>query len=213
MKPRFRDRVDAGQQLSQALQGYESSRPLILGLARGGVVLAGEIARTLHADLDVLIARKVGARGQPEFGIGAVAPGGIQVANDRALAMLHISSDDFRQLAAREELEVKRRLREYRGNRPLQLAGRSVIIVDDGLATGVTAQAAVRYARSQNPEKLVLAVPICTHQARKLLELEVDELVFLHEPEPFYSVGQFYEDFAQVDDDEVIRLLREANND
>jgi putative phosphoribosyl transferase len=173
------------------------------------MVLASEIARVLGADLDVIIARKVGAPRHPEYGIGAVAPGGVSVHDPRALHQLGLSEEDFQKLAEDEWAEVNRRLNTYRGERPpLELDGRTAILVDDGLATGVTAVAASRYARSLNPQRLVFAVPICTSQGREAVAKEVDEVVCLSQPEPFYAVGQWYQDFAQVEDEEVLELMR-----
>jgi predicted phosphoribosyltransferase len=182
---------------------------LVLGLARGGIVLAAEIARELACDMDVLVARKVGAPHHPEFGIGAVAPGGISVHNPEALHRLHLTRAEFEMLAQEEMREVERRLEAYRGSdQPPRVSGRTAIIVDDGLATGVTAKASCRYIRRLQPKHLALAVPLCTGEAREALEPEVDEFVCLEQPEPFYAVSQWYDDFDQVEDDEVLELLR-----
>ncbi|MEZ0325168.1 MAG: phosphoribosyltransferase [Fimbriimonas sp.] len=209
MSIRFSNRGDAGRQLASALTHLRQRNPIVLGLVRGGLVLAAEIARELRCEMDVLVARKVGAPHHPEFGIGAVAPGGISVHNQQALHRLHLTRAEFEMLAQAEFREIERRLNAYRdAGQPLNVKGRTAIIVDDGLATGVTAKAACRYVRSLEPSHLVLAVPVCTRESQADLEQEVDEFVCLAQPEPFYSVGQWYDDFTQVEDQEVLDLLR-----
>jgi len=205
----FRDRQDAGRQLAIVLQRFRSEGPLVLGLARGGVVLAHQIATVLDCDLDVLVARKVGAPGHPEFGIGAVAPDGVQVSNPRVLEFLAISESAFDQLANRERAEVDRRLLLYRSRAgPPAVRGRTAIVVDDGLATGVTALASARYVRTLQPRRLVLAVPVCSQPAHEVLQPEVDEMICLSRPEQFRAVGEWYQDFSQVEDDEILDLLK-----
>jgi predicted phosphoribosyltransferase len=213
MEIRFLDRSDAGRQLATALMRLEGEKPVVLGLARGGVVVAAEVARGLGASLDVMVARKVGAPSHPEYGIGAVAPGGGEVFDRNAVARLGISEEQLRALAARETVELERRLEAYRPERePLDVADRTVILVDDGLATGITAIAAARYLRSLYPRRLVLAVPVCAPQSASNLADEVDEIVCLAQPERFYAVGQWYEDFSQTEDSEVLELLARAPN-
>jgi putative phosphoribosyl transferase len=208
MQPRFRDRREAGRELATALERHRGADPIALGLARGGLILAREIADALECDLDVLVARKVGAPQHPEYGIGAVAPGGIQEVDERALERLGLTMDEFDRLAGIEESEVRRRLDAYRAGRPpLDIQGRTAIVVDDGLATGVTAKAACRYVRSLEPEAVVLAVPVGSREACDALGAIVDEVVCLTTPEPFNSVGQWYEQFAQVEDEEAIAAL------
>ena len=204
----FRDRADAGRQLAEVLEFLRDERPVVLGLVRGGLVLAAEIAKELHCEFDVLVARKVGAPHHPEYGIGAVAPNGVKVSDAYALQRLGLSGAAFDQLAEKEFAEVERRLAAYRGGRAsFDIHDRTAIVVDDGIATGVTAVAACQYVRTLKPSKLVLAVPVCTAQARATLEPEVDEFVCVAQPEPFYSVGQWYEDFGQVEDEQVLELL------
>jgi len=211
MDERFVDRNDAGRRLAAALEPYRGTDAVLLGLARGGVVLAAEAGRKLGLQYDVLVARKVGAPFQPEYGIGAVAPGGIRVSDPELLRRLQVSPREFDLLAEREELEIIRRLKQYRGDRePFDVAGKVAILVDDGLATGVTARAAARYVRTQMPKRVVLAVPVCSELGRELLRPEVDELICVEVPEQFRSVGQWYGDFSQLTDDDVIAALQRS---
>lgn len=204
----YPNRQEAGRSLVGALQHLAGSKPVVLGLARGGVVLAAEVAKVLHAPLDALICQKVGAPRHPEFGIGAVVSGGIRVADIGVLEHLGISSEEFEAMARMKMEEVDRRQQVYRANRPPpDLAGRTAIIVDDGLATGITAVAAVEYARRLGAAHIVLAAPVCSSSATSLLRNKVDELICLSEPSLFYAVGQWYRDFAQVSDETVIALL------
>ena len=207
---RFQDRFDAGRQLAAALGHLRGCGPVVVGLARGGVEVASEVARALEAPLDVLIARKVGAPTNPEYGIGAVAPGGVSVFDQNAVGRLGIGQDELDHITRREVAEVERRLKVYRGDKPLELTGKCAILVDDGLATGITALAAARYARSLQPSRLVFAVPVSSEQGAALLKQEVDEFVALETPPLFYAVGAWYDDFAQTTDDELLELLRTA---
>lgn len=205
----FSDRRDAGKKLAAKLGDFVAQDCLVLGLARGGVEVAAEIARELNLDLDVLVARKIGAPWQPEFGIGAVAPDGTTVFDPATLAMISLPPEELEKLAEKEAAEVRRRLEEYRGGKPpLNVAGRCVILVDDGLATGITALAAARYIRKLSPSNLVFAVPVCSSPAAALLEPEVDRFVCLLKPAAFYAVGQWYRDFDQTSDEEVRELLQ-----
>ncbi|HEX5323153.1 MAG TPA: phosphoribosyltransferase [Capsulimonadaceae bacterium] len=205
----FKDRADAGRKLAERLRPFADQNPIVLGLPRGGVAVAHEIARALPAPLDLIVARKLGAPGQPELGIGAVAPGGVMVVDRAATELLGITSDILQEIAARELAEVDRRLLLYRGDRPPpDLADRTVILVDDGLATGVTARAAIQALRRHNPRRLVLAVPVCAPETQERLGPEVDDMVCLLVPENFRAVGIWYEDFEQLTDEQVVQLLQ-----
>ena len=203
----LKDRADAGRRLAARLFGYGEEETIVLALPRGGVPVGAEVSRALGAPLDAFIARKLGAPGQPELGIGAVAQGGVLVLNERIVRALGLTEDHIRSAAEEELREVGRRLRLLRGERPEpSVAGRTVILVDDGLATGATARAAILALKERSPRRLVLAVPVCPPRTADLLRLEVDELVVLHTPADFYAVGSYYEDFEQVGDEEVVRL-------
>jgi len=205
----FQDRTEAGRQLATALAGYDRPHPLVLGLPRGGVPVAVEVATALAADLDVLVVRKLGAPGNPEFAMGAVGEDGALVLDHALRRELHVTADQVDAIAARERDEVERRVQAYRGgSHRLGVAGRNVILVDDGLATGSTAAAGVRVARHMGAAHITLAVPVGSRQAVEWLAGMVDDVVCLQTPEPFYAVGQHYRHFDQVADDEVVRLLR-----
>jgi putative phosphoribosyl transferase len=205
---RFLDRGDAGRQLAVPVAEQELRRPVVLALPRGGVPVAFEVARALGAPLEVFVARKVGAPDQREFGIGAIAEGGDVVADQVALRKLGITASRFAQLAADEIPELERRVRRYRGERALpDVAGRDLVIVDDGLATGVTAEAAVRALRRTPARRIILAIPACAPGAAVRMRGIADEVVCVAEPTHFGAVSQCYDDFAQTTDDEVVRLL------
>lgn len=208
---RFRDRREAGRLLARALAGRPRQRPLVLGIPRGGLVVADEVARALGAPLDVFGAAKVGAPFNPELALAAVAPGGVLVLNEDLAARLGVTARDVedRARARAEELEARlRRLR--RGRPPLPVAGRTAILVDDGIATGLTVAAAVAALRREGPARLVLAVPVCSPEAAADLRPQVDELVCLVSPRWFRAVGEFYEDFGQVTDEEAAAVLDAA---
>ena len=208
----FKDRNDAGRQLAQKLLHYRDKNPLILALPRGGAVVGYEIAKMLKAPLDVFVTRKIGAPFQPEFGIGAVAPNNIRILDEDTVSRLKISPDELERIIERETVELNRRIKLYRKNLPpLDLKERIIILADDGLATGVTAMAAVMAIRLMSPEKLVLAVPVSPLQTANRFRHEVDEFVCLQEPADFYAVSAFYENFEQITDDEVISLLHSAD--
>lgn len=207
----FRDREDAGRRLAEELTRYRDEDPLVLALPRGGVVVGYEVAHALDAPLDIIVARKLGAPHQPELGIGAIAPGDVRVLDEMAIQLLGISRAQIEQTVAEERREMERRLQCYRGERPLpELGGRTVMLVDDGLATGVTARAAIQAIRRQAPRRLVLAVPVCPPETAEALRPLVDDLVALSTPPDFHAVGLWYETFAQTSDDEVIDLLNRA---
>jgi putative phosphoribosyl transferase len=210
----FRDRAEAGRRLAERLYAYREEDPIVLALPRGGVPVAYEISRALDAPLDVFIARKLGAPDQPELGIGAVAQGGTRVLNERIVERLGIPDAYLDFVTRREQAEVERRLLLLRGDRPEpRLRDRTVILVDDGLATGVTARAAIVALRERGPRRLVLAVPVCAAQTAEVVRPEVDDLVFLQTPSDLYAIGLWYEDFEQVSDDEVVGLLRKVWED
>jgi putative phosphoribosyl transferase len=204
----FRDRADAGRRLAELLRAKGFHDPVVLALPRGGVPVAAEVAVGLGAPLEVFVARKVGAPGQPEWGIGAVAEGGAVVSNDAAVRALGLSPEAFHALVARERDEVARRVLQYRRDRPLpDLAGRDAILVDDGLATGVTAEAALRALRALGPRRLVLAVPVAARDTAHRLAGVADEVVCVHAPRDLRAVGQWYDVFEQTRDDEVLAAL------
>jgi putative phosphoribosyl transferase len=208
---RFRDRTQAGQEVAALLTQYRDESPLVLGLPRGGVPVAYEIARTLGAPLDVWVVRKVGAPGQPELGLGAVAEGGALFLDRGMMRSLGASETEVMQTAEREADEVFARVARFRGSHPAPaIEGRTVILVDDGVATGGTMRAAIRALRERHPRKLVLAVPVGAVESLESLRPEVDVLVCAHPAEFMMSVGEFYDDFRQTEDSEVQELLARA---
>ncbi|NPA91202.1 MAG: phosphoribosyltransferase [Chloroflexi bacterium] len=208
---RFRNREEAGKLLAQRLEDLRGDpRVVVLGVPRGGVVVAAEIARHLGAPLDVYITRKLGAPGNPELAIGAVAEDGTLVLDDKAIYMLAISDAYLERERERQQEEIRRRARIYRAGRPpIPLEGKRVVLVDDGVATGQTLEAAIRALRKQPIAELILAVPVGPPSTIERLRKLVDRLEVLATPEPFWAVGMFYDDFHQVTDEEVIRLLEE----
>ena len=187
---------------------------MVFGLPRGGVPVGYEISRALGAPLDVFVSRKLGAPGQPEFGIGAVAAGGVRILNTDVIRRLGIPEEYVERITAREVAEVNRRLRYFRGGRPEpEVGGRTAILVDDGLATGVTARAAVEALRLRKPRRLILAAPVCAVQTAELFESRVDELVCLAAPSDLGAIGLWYRDFQQTADEEVVQLLEKAGNE
>jgi putative phosphoribosyl transferase len=207
----FADRRDAGRRLGARLAGMGLREPVILGLPRGGVPVAHEVATLLDATLDVLVARKLGAPIQPELGIGAIAEDGVQVIDAAIRSQLHVSDRVLQGIVSAERLELARRVHRYRGDRePVDVAGREVVVVDDGLATGVTMRAAVEALRARGPARMVVAVPVAASAAVDHLRADGVEVVCLASPEPFIAVGRWYDRFDQTSDDEVVRLLRDA---
>ena len=206
----FRDRQDAGRALAARLERYRGWDPVVLGLPRGGVVVAAQVARRLDAELDVVVARKLGAPISPEVAIGAVTASGDRVLNEELMRELNVSEGYLSRVTAVEQREARRREARLRGNRPPPwIAGRTVIVVDDGLATGATMRAALRSVRTQSPAHLVVAVPVGSREGCEALRTEADEVVCLHAPASFNAVGSYYLKFDQTSDDEVRRLLQE----
>lgn len=209
MERAFADRVDAGRRLGAAVRDRLRGGPaLVLGLPRGGVPVAVEVAAALGAPVDVLVVRKVGVPTQPELAMGAVAGGGVTVRNEDVLRLLPFAAPLFESAAARERAEVERRERAFRGDRPpLAAEGRTVVLVDDGVATGATVRAAIAAARALGAARVVVAVPVASPEALALLEAEADEVVCLEAPRAFHAVGAWYADFPQLTDEEVRALL------
>ena len=209
----FRDRTDAGRALARALSAY-ANRPdvVVLALPRGGVPVGFEVARALDAPLDVFLVRKLGVPGQEELAMGAIASGHVGVLNDNVVRMLNIPREVIDAVAAREQRELDRREREYRDGRPpVRVAGRTVILVDDGLATGSSMRAAVQALRQQVPKEIVVAVPVAAAETCEALRREVDDVVCAWTPEPFDAVGLWYDDFSQTSDAQVRELLERGN--
>jgi predicted phosphoribosyltransferase len=201
----FADRDEAGRLLAdEVARRLDSSRALVLALPRGGVPVAVQVAARIGGDLDIVLARKIGAPGRPEFGVGAIAEDGPPVFDEGTLDYLGITPDDLAGTVAAERSELARRARRYREGRPApQVAGRTVILVDDGLATGVTARAALRWLRGRSPRRTILAVPVCAPPAAESLAAETDMVICLSAPPKFRAVGHWYEDFHQLTDDDV----------
>ena len=211
----FRDRSEAGRWLAERLQAY-AGRPdvIVLALPRGGVPVAFELARSLHAPLDVFLVRKLGLPGQEELAMGAIASGGVRVLNDDVVNALAVPASVIDGVARKEEQELRRREQSYRGSRPApDVKGRVVILVDDGLATGSTMRAAVRAVKQMQPARVVVAVPVAAESTRDDIGEEVDEIVCSVPPEPFLAVGRWYEDFSQTTDEEVHDLLDRAGRE
>jgi predicted phosphoribosyltransferase len=204
---RFRDRRDAGRQLAAQLSGVLPDRPVVLALPRGGVPVGAEVAKAHEAPLDVFVARKVGAPGHPEFGIGAIAEGGAVVADERSLRHAGVTPAHFDELANDEHHELVRRVQHYRGDRRLPPLD-AVVLVDDGLATGVTAEAAIQGLRRLGAEMVILAVPVGAADTIDRLATIADSVVSVLRPDDFRAVGEWYDDFTQTSDDEVLAALR-----
>jgi predicted phosphoribosyltransferase len=204
----FADRSEAGRALARRVVALPVVGPLVLALPRGGVPVAVPVAALTGGDLDVVIARKLGAPGQPEFGVGALVEDGPPLVDRAALDRLGITDDDLAPVVAHERAELARRTLAYRGDRPApRVAGRTVVVVDDGLATGVTALAALRWVRSGGPARLVMAVPVGSRPACAAVARVADDVVCLRTPRRFRAVGRWYDDFAQLTDDDVVRAL------
>jgi putative phosphoribosyl transferase len=208
----FRDRVDAGRRLGAAVAQLGLPDPLVFGMARGGLVVAAQVAGVLGAPFDVLVVRKIGHPQQPELALGAIGEGGARVLNDALVEQLGVSAAVIEDVVARETVELERRLQAYRRGRPaLEATGRNVVVVDDGLATGATARVAVAVVRGQGANRVVLGVPVAPPGALAALDTVADDVVCVEVSENFSGLSQWYDDFRQVDDDEVRALLAEGH--
>lgn len=208
----FMNRQEAGRRLASHLGKY-ADRPdvIVLGVPRGGVAVAFEVAKTLHLPLDVFVLRKLGVPGHEELAFGAIASGGVRVLNSNVVEELGISAQDISSVTQAERQELERREHLFRGNMPpLDVYGKTVILVDDGIATGASVRVAIAALRQMEPAAIVVATPVAPLRTCNLLQPEVDELLCPETPEPFYGVGQFYQDFTQVSDEEVTGLLDRA---
>ncbi|RMF25328.1 MAG: phosphoribosyltransferase [Cyanobacteria bacterium J083] len=213
MKTRFRDRTEAGRLLAKILKPTYANQPnvIVLALPRGGVPIGYEIAKALNVPLDLCLVRKLGVPGHEELAMGAIATGGIMLLNENLVRSLRISPQAIQEVVIKEQKELKRRDQLYRGDRPApDLTGRTVIIVDDGIATGSTLKAAIAAIKQQKPEKIIVAVPVAPPDVCQELKNEVDEVVCLLTPEWLYSISLWYDDFSPTTDEEVRRLLAET---
>jgi putative phosphoribosyl transferase len=210
--PLFRDRVEAGRILAQRLKSVvQDADALVLALPRGGVPVGFQIAQTLHLDLDIFLVRKLGVPGQEELAMGAIASGGVRVLSEPIIQHLGISPSVVDSVTVREQQEIERRERTYREDRPrLPIVNRTVILVDDGLATGASMLAAARAVRAQNPKRVIVAIPVASPDACEEFRQHVDDVICAETPTPFHAVGVWYEDFSQTSDAEVRELLERA---
>ncbi|MFL5345081.1 MAG: phosphoribosyltransferase [Hyalangium sp.] len=212
LEMRFRDREEAGRLLAERLREHVGETPVVLALPRGGVAVGYEVARALDVPLDVMMVRKLGVPWHPELGMGALAEGGALYLNREVLGSVDLTAEEIANVIAEETRELERRVQRYRGGRPLQdLRGRTVILVDDGLATGGTARAAVGALRGLGARSVILAVPVAASQTAEALRQEVDKLVCVQEPSDLWAIGTWYEDFHQMSDEEVLVLLDQAH--
>jgi putative phosphoribosyl transferase len=210
----FRDRRDAGSRLAGLLRTFAADHPIVLGLARGGIPVAHEVARALQAPLDVWVVRKVGVPWHPELGIGAVAEGGFSYINPDVLQGVGLTRDQIEGIVQVKQREVEERVSSFRSGRPPPLLrDRTVILVDDGIATGGTVRAAIRSIRAQGPRAIVLAVPVAAPDTLAELAAEVDRIVCLAKPDHLGAIGFWYADFTQVSDDDVLRVLEDAQRE
>jgi putative phosphoribosyl transferase len=204
------NRRDAGQKLASLLKKYRADQPIVLGIPRGGVIVAAEVAKALQAPLDILIVRKIGAPHNEEVAIGAVMPDGMAVLDTNLIAKLAIPDEYINRAIEEQTVEIKRRRHMYKGDKVMPpLENHTVILVDDGIATGYTIEAAVEGLRNQKPKAIILAAPVAPVEVVHRLRKITDEVVCLDTPEPFYAVGQFYQDFSQTSDNEVIEVLQD----
>jgi predicted phosphoribosyltransferase len=206
----FRNRQEAGELLAAALEAFRKERPVVLALPRGGVPVAAEVAGILAAPLDLVLVRKIGVPGQPEFAMGAIAEGNppVTLRNERVIRALRIEDSDFDRVRDRELIEIERRRQAYLGDRPrIDVAGRVAILVDDGIATGMTIRAAARATANRGPSRVVIAAPVAGADIAAELRREIGDVICLEEHDNLYAIGFHYADFSQVSDDDVRRLL------
>lgn len=210
----FRNRIEAGRLLAEKMARYANQPSvLVLGLPRGGVPVAFEVAKALRVPLDVFVVRKLGTPGRPELAMGAIATGGVRVLNQEVVGALRISAEKIDAVTVDETRELERRELAYRGSYSVpEVRGKTVILIDDGIATGSTVRAAVCALKAQHPARLIIAVPVAADSAYRELRPEVDEIVALMTPEKFYGVGEWYQDFSQTSDTQVTDLLRQAQS-
>jgi len=208
----FENRIQAGRLLAEQMIGLRASNPVVLGIPRGGVVTAHELARMLEGDLDVVLSRKLGAPGQSELAMGSMAEDGTVFLNEDVVRSLGVSPREIEQEKSRQQAEMRRRSQLIRSVHPrVPLQGRVVVVTDVGVATGATMQAALWVARQENPKRLIAATPVASEEALNRLAADADEVICLHLPAYFYAVGQWYRDFPQVEDVEVLRVLEEQS--
>lgn len=205
----FKNRKEAGLLLAEKLKAYGGQKDtIVVGIPRGGVPVASEIAKNLNVPLDVVVTRKLGAPGQEELAIGAIGPEGVSVFDENLIQRLQISNDYKEKIIKQETKEMEERIRKFRGDRGTSFKEKTVMLVDDGIATGSTVEAAVKYLRKKDARKIILAVPVAPLQNVDELSALVDEFVAIDTPKDFYAVGQFYRDFPQTSDEEVLKLLQ-----
>ncbi len=213
-EPIFRNRREAGRELARRLQKY-AGRPdlLVLGVPRGGLPVAIEVASALKAPLDIFVCRKLGAPGQEELAFGAVASGGTRILDEEIVNAVGISEAEIERITARETQELERREQVFRAGRPpLDVQGKTVVLVDDGIATGASIRVAIAALRQTRTAEIVVAAPVVPLSTRERLRGEADDVICVHTPKSFYAIGEFYDDFSQVTDEEVIELLRQASS-
>ncbi len=208
MTPTFSDRADAGHRLASRLRDVPLDNAVVLALPRGGVPVAAEVARELDAPLDIIVVRKLGVPRQPELAMGAIGEGDVRVVNRQVLALARVSDDDLAAVEARERLELARRAARFRGARPrTPIDGRTALLIDDGIATGSTIRAACEVARALGARRVVVATPVAPPETVASLRAVADDVIALETPAQFFAIGEFYADFTQTTDDEVVRLL------
>lgn len=205
----FENRQEAGRQLAAKLSRYKNKNAIVLALPRGGIYIGFEVAKALHLPLDVIVSRKIGAPVNPEFGIGAISENNVQVMDEHAVKSLGISKEELKKTVRKEKKELRRRVDDYRNKKALSLANKIVILVDDGVATGVTARAAIVSIKKQKPKQVIFAVPVCALEAVDTFKSLADKFICIEKPGNLSAVGNWYKSFNQVEDAEVISLLKQ----